>query len=261
MIIGILSAIAVVAGVGLVIGIVLGIAGNRLAVKVDKKQEEIRDALPGLNCGACGFAGCDDLAAAIAKGESKANACPVGGEDTANAVAKITGESVEVEPTTAYVACGGDCDKAKSKYNYFGNKSCVDAATIPGEGFKVCDFGCLGLGSCVDVCDFNAISIENGVAVVDPDRCVSCGKCVNICPKGLITIVPKKGKYFVRCSSTDMPKDVNAACQVGCIGCGICVKACEFDAITVDNNVAVIDQEKCRRCGLCKMKCPKKAIQ
>ena len=157
---GILFAIAIVGGVGLIIGIALGIAGKFLAVEVDEKEVAIREALPGNNCGGCGYPGCDGLAAAIAKGESEPSACPVGGEPVANKIAEILGVEAKVVKKVAYVSCSGDCDKAKNKYNYYGNMSCENAANIPGGGSKACSYGCLGLGSCVKACEFDAIHLH-----------------------------------------------------------------------------------------------------
>ena len=258
---GILLAIAVVGGVGLVIGIVLGIAGKAFAVEVDEREVAVREALPGNNCGGCGFPGCDGLAASIAKGESDPGACPVGGEACAKEIAEIMGVEANIVKKIAYVACSGDCDTAKDKYKYYGNMSCKDAANIPGGGAKACSYGCLGLGSCVKVCEFDAIHIVNGKAIVDRDKCKACGKCVCECPKGLISIVPADYKYIVKCSSKDKGKDVMQACTAGCIGCGLCAKNCEYGAIDFEFNLATINQDKCEKCGACAQKCPKKVIE
>lgn len=258
---GILLAIIIVGGVGLIVGIALGIAGKFLAVKVDEKEAAIREVLPGNNCGGCGFPGCDGLAAAIAKGECESSACPVGGEPVAKLVSEIVGVEAKVVKKVAYVACSGDCDKAKNKYNYYGNMSCQDAANIPGGGAKACSYGCLGLGSCVKACEFDAIHIINGKAVVDSDKCKACGKCVSACPKNLITIIPADTQYMVKCSSHDKGKDVMQACSAGCIGCGLCAKNCPHDAIDFGYNLATIVQDKCRNCGTCVQKCPKKVIE
>ncbi|MBR3645405.1 MAG: RnfABCDGE type electron transport complex subunit B [Lachnospiraceae bacterium] len=256
----ILSAALVVGGVGLLIGIILSVSGKFLSVPVDEKEVAIREALPGNNCGGCGYAGCDGLAAAIAKGESQPNACPVGGAEVAAAISKIVGIEAELVKKVAYVKCGGDCDHANNKYNYIGNADCGDAANIPGGGAKMCSFGCLGLGSCVKACEFDAIHVVNGKAVVDKNKCVACGKCVKACPKNLIEIIPFEAKYVVKCSSKDRGLDVKKACTAGCIGCGLCAKNCECDAIEFKNNIAHINQEKCQKCGVCIEKCPVKAI-
>lgn len=257
----ILYAVIIVGGVGLLIGVALSIAGKFLAVEVDEKEVAIREALPGNNCGGCGYAGCDGLAAAIACGKSDPAACPVGGASVAKTIADIMGVKAEIVPKVAYVACSGDCDKAKEKYHYYGNASCNDAAGIPGGGAKACGFGCLGLGSCVQVCEFDAIHVVNGKAVVDPEKCKACGKCVAACPKGLISIIPADTKYMVKCSSKDKGKDVMLSCSAGCIGCGLCAKNCPHDAVEFEYNLAWIDQEKCEKCGVCAEKCPKKVIE
>ena len=138
--------------------------------------------------------------------------------------------------------------------------SCQDAANIPGGGAKACAYGCLGLGSCVKACEFGAISVVNGKAVVDRDKCVACGKCVKACPKNLIEIITENAQYMVSCSSKDKGRDVMQACSVGCIGCGLCAKNCPNGAIEFEYNLAHIDQSKCKTCGICAEKCPKKII-
>lgn len=257
----ILYATLIVGGVGLIIGIVLSVADKFLAVEVDEKEVAIREALPGNNCGGCGFAGCDGLAASIAKGESNPGACPVGGSSVAEAISKIVGIEAETVRKMAYVKCAGDCQAATKKYNYVGNISCKDAAGNPGGGDKGCGYGCLGLGSCVKACEFDAIHIVNGIAVVDKEKCVACGMCVSNCPKNLIELIPYDSLFAVKCSSKDRGLDVKKVCKAGCIGCGLCAKNCEFGAIQFVNNIAVINQDKCTNCGTCIEKCPVKAIK
>ncbi|MCI5954909.1 MAG: RnfABCDGE type electron transport complex subunit B [Lachnospiraceae bacterium] len=258
---GIITATVVVGAVGIFVGLFLGIAGIRFKVKVDEKEEAVLAALPGNNCGGCGFAGCSGLASAIAKGEAPVNACPVGGEPVGKKIAEIMG--VEAESSVkkvAFVACQGDCDKAKKDYDYYGIEDCRMMSFVPGGGPKSCNSGCLGFGTCTKVCPFDAIHVVNGVAVVDRDACKACGKCIEVCPKKLISLVPYDAKLAVACSSADKGPVTMKACEVGCIGCGICVKNCPAQAVTVADFHASIDQEKCTGCGICADKCPKKAI-
>lgn len=259
--IGIVTATAVVGVVGIFVGLFLGVAGIRFKVKVDEKEEAVLAALPGNNCGGCGFAGCSGLAAAIAKGGAPVNACPVGGDAVGKKIAEIMG--VEAENTArqvAFVACQGDCEKAKQDYDYYGIEDCRMMSFVPGGGPKSCNSGCLGFGTCAKVCPFDAIQVVNGVAVVDKEKCKACGKCIAVCPKKLISLVPYEAKLAVACSSCDKGPVTMKACQTGCIGCGICVKNCPSQAVTVADFHAVIDQEKCTGCGTCAEKCPKKAI-
>ena len=258
---GILIATLVVSVIGLFIGLFLGVAGIKFKVEVDEKEEAVLEALPGNNCGGCGFPGCSGLAAAIAKGEAAVNACPVGGETVGAKIAEIMGVEAEAgEKMVAFVKCAGDCDKAKVDYDYTGVEDCQMLSFVPNGGPKSCNQGCLGYGSCVKVCPFDAIHVVNGVAIVDKEACKACGKCIAVCPKHLIELIPYKSKYAVACSSTEKGPVTMKECQVGCIGCGICVKQCEHDAVSVSDFHAAIDQEKCVGCGACEKKCPKKSI-
>lgn len=261
MIKGILVATLLVGAIGAFIGVFLGIAGIKFKVEVDPKEEAVLGKLPGNNCGGCGYAGCSGLAAAIAKGEAPVNACPVGGEKVAEQIAEIMGvEASNSEPMVAYVHCQGDCEKAKSDYDYTGAEDCRMMAFVPNGGPKTCNSGCLGYGTCVKECPFDAIHIVNGIAVVDKEKCKACGKCIAVCPKNIISLIPKNAKQVVACSSTDKGPVATKACTVACIGCGICVKNCPTDAIRVENFHAITDYEKCISCGVCMEKCPKKAI-
>ncbi len=258
---GILVATAIVGIVGLIVGLFLGIAAISFKVEVDEREEAILEALPGNNCGGCGYAGCSGLAAAIVKGEAPVNACPVGGEAVGNTIAAIMGVEAEAgNRQVAFVHCKGDCNKAKTDYEYFGVKDCSMVGFVPGGGPKSCNYGCLGYGNCVKACPFDAIHIVDGVAVVDKEACKACGKCVAACPKNLISLVPYDAKHIVACSSKDKGPVAMKACDVACIGCGLCKKNCPNDAITVVDFHAVIDQEKCTKCGKCAEVCPKKCI-
>ena len=258
---GIIVATLIVGVTGLIIGLLLGLAGEKFKVEVDEKELQIRDLLPGNNCGGCGFAGCDALAKAISGGEAPTNACPVAGAEQAKLISEVMGvENEEKEKQVAFVKCAGTCDKTNVKYNYYGIADCKKVALIPGKGDKMCSYGCMGYGSCIKACSFDAIHVVNGIAVVDKEKCVACGKCIKECPNNLIEFVPYKSEYRVRCNSKDKGKEVKLACKAGCIGCMICVKNCEDDAISVVDNIAHIDYNKCTNCGKCAEKCPVKVI-
>lgn len=255
-------ATAVVSAVGLIIGLFLGLASKKLEVPVDEKEEQVRSLLPGANCGGCGYAGCDACAKAIASGEAAPNVCPVASHDAKAEIAKLMGGSVEItEKQVAFVKCIGTCDKSKKNSTYYGPKDCKLAAGIGGNGSKGCNYGCMGFGSCVKVCAFDAINIVDGVAVVDKEKCTACGMCTEECPINIIEMVPAKSRTFVSCNSHDKGKDVKTVCDIGCIGCKLCVKACQYDAIHVEDNLAKIDYSKCTNCGACANVCPVKVIK
>lgn len=258
---GVGIATAIVGGVGLFIGLFLGFAAKTFEVKVDERELQVRELLPGANCGGCGYPGCDGCASAIAKGEAPANVCPVANKETHKQIADVMGSNVEeTDPKVAFVKCAGTCDKTQVKYEYYGVQDCKKAALVPGKGNKKCSYGCMGFGSCVKVCAFDAIHIVNGIALVDKEKCSGCTMCTAECPNDLIEMVPAKAKTLVACSSPEKGRDVKAACSAGCIGCKLCEKACEFDAIHVNNNLAYIDYSKCTNCGKCALVCPTKVI-
>lgn len=258
----IIIAAAVVGILGILIGVFLSVSSEKFKVEVDEKEIAIREELPGNNCGGCGYAGCDALAKAIALGEAKVNACPVGGESVGVKIASIMGiDAVESVRMTAFVKCSGTCDKTNNLYDYNGPQDCTLMPFMQNQGSKVCTYGCCGYGSCVSVCEFGAIEIIDGVAVVDSEKCKACGMCVKKCPKNLIELVPYDSKVRVACNSKDKGVAVKKGCQAGCIGCMLCTKQCEFDAIKVENNLAHIDYDKCTGCGKCAEKCPVKVIQ
>lgn len=257
----IVYAVVVLGVLGLIFGLILDFASKKFAVEVDEKEAAVLEVLPGANCGGCGFPGCGGLAAAIAKGEAPVNACPVGGASVAEKVAAIMGvEAGSGEKIVANVRCKGTCEATKNKYEYSGIEDCRAAAVLIG-GPKGCSYGCLGLGTCVQVCAFDAIHVVDGVAVVDDEKCVNCGKCIDVCPKGLIERKPQNKEVTVLCKSNDFGKAVKDNCTVGCIGCGICFKECPFDAIIFENKLAQIDYDKCKQCNKCAMKCPTKVIK
>ncbi len=243
-------------GLGLVAGTLLTISSKFLAVKVDKKLEKLQSALPQINCGACGYSGCDGYAVAILNDNVDANLCKPGGDDTARLLSEIAGvEFKDVESQIACVKCRGNCHFTTEKYTFEGAPTCAGARRYY-SGSKTCTNGCLGFGDCIQVCPEDAIHLNEGIAFIDKDKCIGCGLCVKTCPNNLIVIKPITHKIEVACHSTSIGKVTKSVCKVGCIGCKICQKNCPEEAITVENNFASINYDKCTQCGICMDKCP-----
>ena len=255
-IINVLTALAVVVPVSLIFGVLLALFISRFGVEEDETQKAVRAALPGINCGACGFKGCNDYAEALAKGEAKPNLCVPGAETAAKEISAILGvEAEEAVDFVAFVHCNGNCDAALNKAVCDSHESCKASNALYG-GPKLCNYGCIGCGDCEKVCIADAIKVKNGVAVVDPGICVGCGLCAKECPKHIISMVPQDSAVAVYCSSKDKGADARKACKNACIGCKKCEKACPNQAITVVDNCAVVDYTKCVGCGLCADGCP-----
>lgn len=246
---------------GLVFGIVLAFASQKFAVEVDERAVAIREAVPGANCGGCGFPGCDGFANAVVAGKAPVNGCPVGGPDCASKIAEIMGVTAgEGARQVANVLCNGG-DHCTNSYDYEGIEDCRAAHMLHGGG-KSCTYGCLGLGTCVTACPFDAIHMsETNVALVEKEKCVACGKCIAICPKQIIQYVPYDQFTIVECMNKERGAHVKKSCGVACIACGICEKNCPVDAIHVIDLVARIDYDKCTNCQICAQKCPTKAIR
>ena len=256
----ILIPVLVVLAIGVVLGIGLSLADKFMSVPVDEKQIKIRECLPGANCGACGYSGCDGYAAALAEGKAEPNKCAPGGEATAKALGEVLGVEVKAQSLVAFIACGGTPDTVKPAFEYTGFKTCA-AAKLAGGGPLACEFGCLGLGDCMRACEFGGITLKDGRPVICEDICAACGKCVKACPKSLISLIPKdEAKTRVRCSNKKKGPQVVKSCDVSCIACGMCERNCEAGAIKVIDNLAVIDYSLCTSCGKCKEVCPRKAI-
>lgn len=246
--------------IGAVIGILLTVASKVFSVKTDETVSSIAEALPGANCGGCGYSGCDGYARAVASGEAAPDLCRPGGSETAKKIGEIMGiEVAEVERATAFVRCNGNCDATEDKFIYIGSGTCAAIEHFY-NGKGKCRAGCHGMGDCVRVCENGCISIINGVSVIDPKNCTGCGKCVKACPNKLIVLVPESRRYMVRCSSVDTGKDTRAICRNGCIACGLCKRRCPSDAIIIENFHAYIDMTKCTNCGTCVTVCPVKCI-
>ena len=258
--VNILYAIIVLGVLGGVFGIVLAVASKVFAVDKDERLELIEASLPGANCGGCGYAGCSAYAQAIVENGAPTNACSAGGDSVAKKIANIMGvEQQNSEKKVALVRCSGGCNANKKFENYQGLHDCVAASKILG-GNTQCSYACLGFGTCLSACKFEAISIINGVAIVNPEKCTGCMACSKVCPRNIIAPKPYGNNVYVPCHSIDKGADTRKYCTVGCIGCKICEKTCQFDAIHVENNLASIDYSKCTECGACIEKCPRKII-
>jgi len=236
-------------------GLGLAIASKRFAVEQDPRVKQIMDALPGANCGACGFPGCSGYAQALCDDHAECNLCSPGGKALVETIASLLGvEALDSEENIAVVRCQGHDGNCSSDARYVGVRSCRACQILAG-GTKKCPFGCLGLGDCVEVCPFEAIYIgPDGLPIVDSNKCTACGKCVDACPRDLIELAARSKKTFVLCRNTQKGAKANKVCKTACIGCRKCVKAC------LTNNLASIDVEKCRNCGICASVCPKKCI-
>ena len=261
-----LYTILTLCALGVFSAVILYFVARKFRVEEDPRIDEVEKMLPGANCGGCGFAGCRGMADALVKRDDiSALFCPVGGGDCMKAVAAYLGKAAaEKQPEVATVRCGGTCEKRPRTNEYNGAKSCAVASSLY-VGETGCAFGCLGFGDCVAVCAFDAIHInpETGLPEVDADKCTACGACVKACPKMIIELRkkwPKNRAVYVSCVSKDKGAVVMKACKAGCIGCGKCVKTCPFEAITLENNLAYIDPNKCKSCRKCVEVCPQNSI-
>ena len=258
----IVESILIVIGIGLICAVVLTLASHFFSVPDDETKTKIREALPGANCGACGYSGCDGYAEALAFGkEERTNLCTPGGDGVAKSVADLLGKNAEdVVEQVAYVACNGSCRPEEKKYVYDGPKNCK-AASLNYSGDRLCTFSCLGYGDCADVCPRDAITIsDRGVAEIDPKKCIGCGLCARTCPHGIIKIVKDTTRIVIKCSNHYKGAAVHKICAVGCIACGKCQRICPEGAITLIDNLATIDYSKCTSCGKCREVCPVKCI-
>ena len=257
----ILYSVLVLGLLGALFGCLLGVAAKVFYVEVDPKQEAVRECLAGANCGGCGYPGCDGYAAAVARGEAPTNKCVAGGPEAAAKIAKIMGVSADAaEKMVAFVPCSGTEGHVEKRFNYSGPVDCRSAMLFGGKSNKTCTFACIGLGNCVKVCKFDAMHIVDGVAKVDRSKCVGCGACVEACPKGLPKLIPASQKVITACSNRDKGAKVIKICDFGCIGCMKCQRECPADAISFENNLPVVDNSKCIKCGHCAEICPRHII-
>ncbi len=253
----ILSAAVVIGGMGLVFGAVLAIVSRIFHVEEDPRIAQVRNCLPGANCGGCGYAGCDAYAQAVVMDNADVNSCAVAGNAGAEAIGAIMGRSVLTrEEKVAIVKCRGDLEKCGIRFDYNGIKTCR-AANIAANGDKACQFSCLGFGDCVSVCKFGAMKFKEGRLVeVDPEKCTGCGTCVDICPRSVIQLVPKNHVVHGVCSAMDRGRVVREYCVAGCISCGKCERMCKFGALKMKDNLPNIDMSLCVGCMQCADNCP-----
>ena len=253
----ILFAVIVVSAIGILCALMLVIASKFFSVEEDEKLNKIRECLPGANCGACGYAGCDGYAKALAQEEGiKANLCVPGGDAAAKQISDILGvEFEDVVEQVAVVKCYGDCNHTSNKLDYVGIQSCEAVKMFYG-GNGHCKFGCIGLGDCVKVCPNDAICIENGIAHIDTRKCIGCGLCAKKCPQKIISLIDDVENVIVTCSNTEKGATARQNCTNACIACKKCEKNCPEGAISVVDNLARIDYDKCSRCGKCAQNCP-----
>ncbi len=256
----IINAVMVLGGLGIFCGAALGLVSHYFGVKEDPRVEAVLGLLPGVNCGACGFAGCADYARAIVAQKAPPNLCAPGGNAVAEAIAAFLGVKAELrERQVAIVLCHGGQKEARRKFAYNGVADCAAAVLVAG-GDKACAYGCLGLGSCARVCPVNAIEITgNGLAVVHPELCIGCGKCIAACPRQLIRLVPESAEFHVLCRNKDRGPAVRKVCAVGCIGCTLCARAAP-ESLKMEGALAVMDYAKPLADPAVAAKCPQKII-
>ncbi|MDD5090002.1 MAG: RnfABCDGE type electron transport complex subunit B [Candidatus Wallbacteria bacterium] len=256
------AALISLGSLGFLFGLILAVASYIFRVETDERIVRIAEALPGANCGGCGFPGCTGYAEAIVKKGASLSLCSPGGTPVLKSIETIMGASSgTVLKKVAFVRCRGGNSLTRKSFNYVGIHDCA-AANLVACGDKSCSFGCLGYATCVASCPFGAMTMsQEGLPVVNPDLCTGCGKCLGSCPRGLIVLVPAEKKVHVACISKDNGPAVKKVCETGCIACRICEKVCPVDAISVKDNYASIDYEKCIECMLCVGKCPVKVIQ
>ncbi|RKY36950.1 MAG: electron transporter RnfB [Candidatus Omnitrophota bacterium] len=258
----IIIALGSLSALGGIFGLLLAWASKKFSVAIDHRITAVTDLLPGANCGACGSAGCAAFAEALVNKESELSRCVACNDQARCEINKVLGISSLQncgEQQVAVIKCGGG--KSENKFIYKGLKDCRASAGFMG-GHKQCEYACLGQGTCIEVCPFGAIEMQDiGVPVINPELCRGCLKCVQICPRNIIEMHSKKKTVYINCSSLEKGADVLKKCKSGCIGCGKCVKICPVGAIKLENNLAVIDYTKCINCGKCVEICPTKAIK
>jgi Na+-translocating ferredoxin:NAD+ oxidoreductase RNF subunit RnfB len=253
--------VLIVTLVGLLAGLILAVFSHFFEVQEDERTKAILEILPGANCAGCGFVGCEEYAKQLTEGKAKSNLCAPGGAKTAAIISKLLGIEVEgVESKIAYVRCQGSRNEDRNKLIYEGVQSCSGVSMYYG-GTDYCTYGCVGYGDCVAVCRFGAIAIRDGLAIVNQDKCTGCGTCITACPKGIIALTLKDKRARLLCNNKDKGGITKSICAEGCLGCSKCVRVCDSKAITVVDNMAIIDNSLCTACGKCVEVCPEKVIK
>ncbi len=257
-----LSAVLALSGLGILLSLVLGLAAKVFHVYTDPRTETIMDILPGANCGGCGYAGCSEYAEAIVEHGEAPNKCVAAGADVTEQVCCVLGVQAEIgERKVAKIFCQGDDQKAWKRFQYSGAEDCFAAITSTG-GDKACKYGCVGLGTCVKACPFDALSMgKNGLPVVDIDLCTGCGCCLQACPRNLPRLIPISQPTANLCSSRDAGKVVKSVCSIGCISCSMCIKKCPENAVVMQDSMTVVLPERCRAHKVCLDKCPTGSMQ
>lgn len=252
--------LGVVAVLAIIFSVLIVVVSKVCEVKEDERIIKTSELLANANCGGCGFAGCADFAKAVVEGRADISMCGPTSNNNKQKIAEMLGVPFSAgEEAYAIVHCAGG-NNAVDKYEYLGNEGCVAENSFMG-GRKSCPNGCLGEGTCASCCPYGAIAIVNGVAYTDKSICEACGVCIKKCPKKLIKLVPKSAKVYVGCSTTCKGKESMSVCKHSCIACGLCAKNCPQGAITMINNIPVIDYQKCNGCKTCVVKCPRKCIK
>ncbi len=233
------------AALGVALAGVLAFANRKLYVYEDPRIDEVEDMLPHSNCGACGTPGCRQFAEALVKGTVDPGLCTVGPRDAIEAIAEFLGvEVLEHEKRVARLACSGGTHVAYTRASYQGLSTCHAANLVSGGG-KGCTWGCLGFGDCGELCEFDAIQMnKHGLPVVDDSKCTACGDCVDVCPKDLFSLQPVSRRLWVACINQDATDAAEAQCEVVCNACGRCAADSLEGAITMHNNLAVVDYAK-----------------
>lgn len=262
-----LTSVLSLLALGFIAAVVLSVASRVFYVEEDPRVAAVSEALPGANCGGCGFAGCDAYAAAVIQDPSvSAGLCCAGGPDVAAKVGELSGKAAGgADPQISFRRCVKDQGKVAKKYDYQGLSSCAASAQLE-DGPDACRFSCLGFGDCVKVCNFNAMYIENDLVRIDPDKCVACGACVGVCPNHILEMIPRRARVQVFCSTKDKMKDVMNVCEAGCINCGKCIKKCPATAISNPDGRIQIDQAVCLAYGpdceeACVEACPRNILR